>query len=115
LNNKNGFTLVEILVAATLLITVLSAFSLLIKQAKESALYTRKYTGGIYQLRSQMERIRGSDINELQSMNGASFADGAGKIWVRQLSNDLISVDLELKWAPGRPGIHLLTFKGDLP
>ena len=112
MNSKNGFTLVEILIAAALMMIGISAFSLLIKQTKEAALQTKKYTGGIYQLRSQMERMRKAAFSELQNMNGAPFASGTGKIWVRQLSNDLISVDLELKWDPDRPCIHLLTFKG---
>ena len=56
--NRRGFTLIEILVAGALLLTVLSSFTYVLKTAAGYVSKLEAKSKGVYQARSELERIK---------------------------------------------------------
>ena len=56
--NRRGFTLVEVLVAGALFLTVLSSFTYALKTAAGYVAKLEAKSGELYRTRSELERIR---------------------------------------------------------
>jgi prepilin-type N-terminal cleavage/methylation domain-containing protein len=83
--NRRGFTLIEVLVAGALFLTVLSSFTYVLKAA---AGYVRKLetkSGELYYTRSELERIKQLPF---AALSGAS----SGETQTLQVAGDLYLV-----------------------
>ena len=98
--NKQGFTLVELLILAVLFLIATVSFGSVLGAAKTSAMSAEKLTQAVYCIQSETEEIRLLAFDQLSSLNGKSFAQGAGKIYVTSVLADLASIRLELTWDP---------------
>lgn len=80
--NKNiitGFTLVEVVVAAALLILSLTAFTASFVQSRRSAAIADNRLGAIHAARDKMETICSSNYSAIGLSTGTPFSSGAYK------------------------------------
>lgn len=110
--NKKGFTLVEVLIAVALLVVVIPAFGSMLNQAS-IALHTGKdYSIAFYAARDKMEEIRMVSFNKLLALDGSAFFNGKGSLRIWPVSDDLLGIQLELKWQEQRPPLRFFSLKG---
>jgi len=109
--NKRGFTLVELLVAASLFLVATIAFGSLLKIGLASISSASDLNRAAYLLQAEMEEIQGLPFAELPGMNGSSFANGRGRISVSPVLADLIRVRLELSWNPDKSPLYIYTLR----
>jgi hypothetical protein len=83
--NNRGFTLVEVIVAGCVFLTVIASFGYLLKFSKEYVIKTDKNTREFYKWRSGMERLRATGFDRLA-------ATGTGETLITPLSEDLCLV-----------------------
>jgi len=108
---KKGFTLIEVLIAALLFLAATIGFAYLLKYGAASVAKASELNQAAYNIESKMEEIRAMNFYHLPSLNGATFAKGAGKIKVISVLADLTQVSLELKWDPTRLPLKLITLR----
>ena len=108
---RQGFTLVELLVAAALLPVSLSIFLGIIRVSAEA--YKREKISAInfYALRSQMEKLRITPFEQVAQSNGGAFLSGAGKIAITPLAADILKIELRLQPDPSRPPTTLYSLR----
>jgi prepilin-type N-terminal cleavage/methylation domain-containing protein len=111
--NKKGFTLVELLVAATIFLVATFAFAYLLKIGMASVQNTARLNLAIYSLQAQAEEMRSLPFSSLVSLNGRSFAQGKGKISVIPAVTDLLKIELELEWDPNKIPLKITTLRSN--
>lgn len=109
--NKKGFTLVELLVAATIFLVATFAFAYLLKIGMASVQNTSRFNHATYSLVTQAEEIKSLPFSSLASLNGRSFAQGDGKISVVPALADLLKIELELAWDPNKVPLKVTTLR----
>lgn len=109
--NKRGFTLVELLVAASIFLVSTLAFGSLLKMSLASIHSASELNRAAYMLQTKTEEIQAIPFAELSGLNGASFANGKGKISVSPVLADLVRIRLELKWDPDRTPLYIYTLR----
>jgi prepilin-type N-terminal cleavage/methylation domain-containing protein len=109
--NKRGFTLVELLVAASIFLVATLAFGSLLKIGMSSIRAARDLNRAAYTLQAKMEEIQETPFAELPGLNGSSFANGKGRISVSPVLADLVRIRLELSWDPDRTSLHIYTLR----
>ena len=109
--NKKGFTLIELLIAASIFLVATLTFAYLIKTGMRSLENTSRLNRAVYALQAQAEELRAMPFSSLLSQNGQSFADGNGEISVVPALADLIKIELELKWDPGKIPLKIITLR----
>jgi len=107
LNNKNGFTLIEILVAVTLFLLATVSFTFVLQSAKTSANTTEVKQQAIYAVQATYEQLKLVPFNQLKNFDGLTFWQKQGKIEVKNLLADLLTVKIELAWHPQKNPIKL--------
>jgi prepilin-type N-terminal cleavage/methylation domain-containing protein len=109
--NKQGFTLVELLVAVFLFLTAVTAFHYLLNSSAITTNSAAELQGAVATLNSQMEKIRSVPFGQLSSYNGQIFANGTGKASVVQVMADLTRIELQLTWDPDKAPLKLATLR----
>jgi prepilin-type N-terminal cleavage/methylation domain-containing protein len=109
--NKKGFTLVELLVAASLFLSAAVAFSYFLKATIKTAARAKDYNLAVHALQAKKEELLGVAFQNLIALNGSSFADGAGKIFVTPALADLVNVKLVLSWDTKKAPLRLYTLR----
>ena len=80
--NRRGFTLIEVLVAGALFLTVLSSFTYVLKTAAGYVFRLEAKSKEVYQARSELERIK--------QLPFAALADASsGETQIVQVADDL--------------------------
>jgi prepilin-type N-terminal cleavage/methylation domain-containing protein len=109
--NRKGFTLVELLVAASLFLTAVVAFSYLLKTSIKTAGEAKVFNQAVYALQAKKEELMGVSFESLALLDGAAFARGAGKIYITPALADLVNIKLVLFWAPKKAPLRLNTLR----
>ncbi len=110
-DQKYGFTLIEVLVASSvLLIIVASVFSLL-RVGLNYIEQSRELTKATYILEGKMEEIRSMPFSSLPSLHGTTFENGKGRIYVTPVKSDLVQIKAELIWNPKRKPLEIYTLR----
>jgi prepilin-type N-terminal cleavage/methylation domain-containing protein len=109
--SKKGFTLVELLIAASIFLIATFAFAYLLKLGMASAQNTFQLNQARYTLQTQAEKLRSLPFSSLASFNGQSFAQGKGKISVIPAVTDLLKIELELEWDPNKVPLKITTLR----
>lgn len=109
--NRKGFTLVELLVAASLFLTAVVAFSYLLKTGIKTISDAKVLNQAVYTLQAKGEEIMATPFEDLASLNGSAFAQGAGKIYIAPALVDLTSAKLVLFWHPQKSPLRLYTLR----
>jgi type II secretory pathway pseudopilin PulG len=89
-----GFTLIEVLVSATILILVFSAISSLVIFSLRQADRLESLLSSQYLLQARLEEIRTLPFADLPALDGRSFDGGKGLIKTSNVASDLILVEL---------------------
>jgi len=108
---REGFTLVEIILAVSLFVLIISTFGFLLRRAGDAIASVDGLSHALYAARSEMEEIRQISFDKLLTLNGSVFCGGRGKILVIPVLADLLRIELELKWNPKRPAIRLYSLR----
>lgn len=109
--NRRGFTLVELLLAASLFLVATTAFGYLLRVGKTAVGSASKFNQSVYAIQARMEEVKRLPFDQLISLDGSTFAQGMGKVSAIPLSADLVSIQLELKWAPKKIPLNLYTLR----
>lgn len=109
--NKKGFTLVELLVAASLFLIATLAFGYLLNMGLTSLATASRLNQAAYSLQAKAEEIRLLPFNQLAGLNGQTFSGGQGRISVTTVLADLVSIKLELRWDPAKSPLRLYTLR----
>ena len=109
--NRKGFTLVEILVAASLFLTAVVAFSFLLNNTTKTMGDAKVLNQAVYTLQAKREEIMAVPFDELFSLNGSAFAQGNGKIHITPALADLVKTKLVLFWHPQKAPLRLYTLR----
>lgn len=110
--NKKGFTLVEALIAVALLVVIIPAFGYMLKQASIALHTGNNYSAAFYAARDKMEELRTVSFNDLPALDGATFFNGKGILRIWPVSDNLLGIQLELRWREGRPPLRFFSLKG---
>lgn len=97
MNNKCGFTLVEVLVAASLFLGLISAVGYSYHAAQQGLASAESRAGRLDELRSELEELRPLPFDSLAGMNGQAFASGEGRVGIVLLDADLIKVTVGIQ------------------
>ena len=103
MNNK-GFTLVEVLVAGAIFLTVISAFVFLLKLSANYQVSVQSYSRAAHELRTEMEKVRCAPFDGLPTVV-------SDKTKVIPVSSDLFFIQTELTWHPKRAPLKLYTLR----
>ena len=109
--NKKGFTLVELLIAASLFLAATLAFGYLLKLGLLSVENATKLNHAAYALQTKMEELRSLPFEDVERQNGGSFAAGKGKVQVAPALANLVSIKIELEWDPRRAPLKLYALR----
>ena len=109
--NKNGFTLVELLIAAAIFLTAVLAFGYLLNNGKLTVDSAARLNRAVYTLQAEAEKIRTYSFEQLPYLNNRHFAQGQGSIRVVSALADLVSVELTLNWDPNKVPLKLQTLR----
>ena len=97
-----GFTLIEVLIAALILITISFSFTYFLNTGIKSLDNSRDFIKAINLAQTQMEEIRSLPFDQITS---TKF------ITVRPISYDLLEVKLSMDWKIGKQPIELYTMR----
>lgn len=111
--NKRGFTLVELLVAASLFLVVTLAFGYLLKTGLASIAAASRLNQAAYTLQAKIEEIHALPFDHLSALNGNPFAESFGKVYVTPVLADLVRIKLELEWDPKKAPLKLYTLRSE--
>jgi Tfp pilus assembly protein PilV len=92
--NKSGFTLIEVLLAAGLLVLALASFSYLTVNANRCLARTESLSRAAIMLQSRMEELKALPLCDLSALDQNIFAAGRGKVLITPLSSDLVMIEL---------------------
>jgi prepilin-type N-terminal cleavage/methylation domain-containing protein len=95
MTRSNGFTLIEVLVAAVMICVFAASFTLLSSAGIKQAARSRQLTKAVFAAKSAMEGLESRPFDELYSCNGASFDNGKGLITVTPAGKDLVSITVK--------------------
>lgn len=109
--NKKGFTLVELLTAASIFLVATLAFGYLLKTALVSIDSASRLNRAAFTLQAKMEEIRPLPFNQLGALNGSTFAESLGKVSVTPVLADLVRIKIELEWDPKRVPLKIYTLR----
>lgn len=109
--NKKGFTLVELLVAASLFLVATFAFGYFLKIGMDSIESATRLNQAAYALQAEMEEIRALPFEQLAALNGMAFAQGRGELSVTPVLADLVGLKLELEWDPKKSPLELSSLR----
>lgn len=109
--SKKGFTLVELLVAASIFLLATLAFGYLLKTALISIDSASRLNQAAFILQEKMEEMKPLAFDQLAALNGDTFAEGLGKITVTPVLADLVRIKIELDWDPKRIPLKIFTLR----
>ena len=109
--NKHGFTLIELLIASALFLIAVLSFGYLLNNGKLTIASATRLNQAAYTLQAEAEKIKAYSFEQLPYLNNRTFAQGQGKIKVVSALADLVSLELELNWAPNKVPLKLHTLR----
>ncbi len=109
--NRRGFTLVELLAAASLFLAAVLSFSYLLKTGASSIEAAGRLNRAVYALQAKNEEIHTLSFSELPSLNKTTFEKGAGKVLITPALADLVKIELELEWDSKKAPLRLCTLR----
>ena len=102
--NKRGVTLVDSLVAAAIMLILISFFAQIMAVAKKELTASEKKLIALYEARSLMERVRATPFASLPGLQGE-------KIKVVPIGADAYIVDVSVSWSANRQPVKLCTMR----
>ena len=94
--SKSGFTLIEVLLAMSIALILISTYSGLSQMAKLQINKVNQLRQEALILSNKMEQFQSKTFAEVLAEDNRNFAAGKGKISVLPLSLDLLSINLTL-------------------
>jgi Tfp pilus assembly protein PilV len=110
-SNNQGFTIVEVVVAASLFLTALVAFSFLLSVGGKSVQSSSRLGEALFTIRAKAEAIRATPFSQLEALNGSTFAAGQGKVFILPALSDLYSIRLEFAWDKNKTPLNIYTLR----
>jgi len=98
----NGFTLIEVLISAAILTTILASFAYLTKTGVASISTNKEYLKALNMAQSKMEEIRATQFDQIKNGSG---------VMVRNVSSDLLEIKIISPWREDKPPIELITLR----
>ena len=92
LSRSKAFTLVEVLVASSIICIFAASFVFMAAVAVKQEAASRQLTRSLFACKSAMEDLRSRDFGALMSFNNMTFDSGKGIIMVTSAGNDRISI-----------------------
>ena len=92
--NRSGFTLIEVLLAAGLLVLALASFAYLTVNSNRCLVRAENLSRAANMLQSKMEELRSLPFCNLPALDQNVFGTGGGKVLLTPLSSDLIMIEL---------------------
>lgn len=109
--NRQGVTLIGLLVAAALFLAAVAGFGYVLKIGSISVDSALSLNQAVYTIQSKMEEIGPLPFDQFALLDGNLFAQGAGKVTVTPILADLIKIQLELNWNPDKIPLRLYTLR----
>ena len=88
--NRKGFTLIEILVAGALFITIIGGFNYLLKTAGAQSRAAAKLSAAVNLARGEMEKLR-----------------------ARPGTDELEAIEVTVRWDARKPPVHLISLRSN--
>jgi len=107
-NYKSGFTLIEVLLAAAILVFAVFSSFLLLKTVTREILNSCQLTKSAYISEAKLEELKSVAFDDISNK---SFAQDSGKIEVRPVLSDLKEIKVELFWHKRRKPIQIYTLR----
>ncbi len=108
---KTGFTLLEVLISALILVLVFSSSLMLLKYCFRGAVNVTEFTSSVSLVQSKMEELKSFSFEDIILIGERSFDDGRGTLKVVMVSSDLAQIEVSYSWNPKRAPIRVATFR----
>ncbi|PIS31503.1 hypothetical protein COT42_00980 [Candidatus Saganbacteria bacterium CG08_land_8_20_14_0_20_45_16] len=109
--NKPGFTLVEVLLALSLLLVGATSLSFLLRASQINLASAAKLSLALDQIASQAEILAATPFDQIIAKTNQTFANDCGLIKVVPMQSDLVQIQLSLKWDKEHPLLELETLR----
>ena len=109
--NKRGFTLIELLLSLSLFLMAFVFLAYSLKSAKVALRASLALQTATLSLKNKTEEISTLGFAKLPLLQGSSFASGSGQILVKQLSADLVAIELKHSWQKKKSPLRLFTLR----
>lgn len=109
--NKQGFSLIELLISLLVLVCLVSAFSFVFGYVKFQITKSTSLSQATLLIQSEMEKLRRRPFALLATTSASSFAGGKGQIMVAPISVDLIRIQINYNYNPPSAPIKLYTLR----
>ena len=107
---KTGFTLLEVLISALILVLVFSSSLMLLKYCFQGVANVTEFTSSVYLVQSKMEELRPRSFDDLVLIGEESFDGGKGLLKVSKVTGDLALVEIKYDWDLKKAPIRVATF-----
>ncbi|NQT29795.1 MAG: prepilin-type N-terminal cleavage/methylation domain-containing protein [Candidatus Saganbacteria bacterium] len=109
--SRRGFTLIELLLAASLFVLAVFSFSYLLKIGASSIASSGDLHHATYALQTKMEETYTTPFNQLGGLDGSTFADGSGEVFVTPVLADLVKIELRFSFDPNKVPAKITTLR----
>ena len=109
--NRLAFTLIELLIASALFLAAVIMFNYVLKTGASLIAASGRRSQAFYDLQAKMEELGALPFENLAQLNGSSFAENKGKIYIAPVFSDLSSIRIDLKWNPQKPPLQIFALR----
>ena len=113
MNNRPGFTLIEILTAFAVLLTMTISLHLLLMGGKNTLTSAYNQRQALYIAQNEMEKLLVVPFSELPNYDSKIFANGKGHISIKSVFSDLYQIKIELTWSTAKKPISFITLRSN--
>lgn len=111
--NSKGFTLVELIIAFSLLLCLTATLTFMHRQSQVHSGSSNDKIKAILILQSKMEELSGWGFSQLEKMTLANFDQTKGAIKINKINSDLLSIVVTYQYKANKPPLLLETLRSN--
>lgn len=109
--NKPGFTLIELIVAFSLLLCLTATLTFMQRQSQAYSSASNDKIKAILVLQSKMEELSNISFSQLENLATNQFDQTKGTIKINKINSDLLSIVVAYQYKVNKPPLLLETLR----